>query len=78
MQPVEQYLKLRDAASVMQVSLATIRRWVDAGELPVMKFGDAKNSPVRIRRSDLDAFAARHRAPSAFGYKRPHTVEGVA
>ena len=78
MDQVEEYLTLQEAGDVLHVSKQTIRRWVDEGEIPAFKLGIAKSSPVRLRRSDIDAFVDRHRRGAALGYKRPSRPEAVA
>lgn len=45
-------LTIKDAASLLQVSEKTIRRWIDTAELPAAKLGNQ----WRIRPRDLDLF----------------------
>jgi excisionase family DNA binding protein len=78
MAQIEVYLTVKEAAAILQVSFSTMNRWIKNDEIATIKLGKAKQSCVRITRTDLDAFAHRHRTESAYGYKRPHTVEEVA
>lgn len=49
-------LTIKDTAAVCQVSEKTIRRWIDAKELPAARLG----SQWRIRPKDLDLFIREH------------------
>jgi excisionase family DNA binding protein len=53
----EDFLTIEDTAAGLDVSTRTVRRWIDHGELPVHRIGRI----VRIARTDLVAFLARHR-----------------
>lgn len=44
-------LRIHEAASYLRCSVATVRRLIDRGELPVLRLGGL----VRIRRGDLEA-----------------------
>jgi excisionase family DNA binding protein len=45
-------LKVRRVAAVTDTSTTTVRRWIDRGELPIVRIAGS----VRIRREDLDNF----------------------
>ena len=51
------YLATNAAARLAGVRPETIRRWIDAGDLPVHRAGRL----VRVRRSELEAYLARGR-----------------
>jgi len=51
------YLTKREAARRFRLSVRTLERRIEAGELPVHKIGSA----LRISERDLDNWAARHR-----------------
>lgn len=48
-----EYMSIADVAAACGASDRTIRRWVATGRLAAVRFGGL----VRIRRTDLDAFA---------------------
>ena len=48
----QRYLTVEESAKEFQVSEATIRRWIKAGDLRAAKIGKS----WRIKREDLDAF----------------------
>lgn len=48
-------LTAEEVASILRVSLRTVRRFTAAGQLPVVRFGRS----VRIDRADLDNFLRR-------------------
>ena len=50
----DQLLTLQQVADRLQVSLSTIRRMVDRGDLPFVKVG--RN--IRVRPEDLEAYIA--------------------
>ena len=50
-------LTVQDAADRLAVSSRTVRRWIDAGELPVHRLGGV----IRISEADLESFVAAHR-----------------
>jgi len=43
-------LTLQESADLVHVSFPTMRRWIDRGELPVMRLGRV----VRVRPEDLE------------------------
>jgi excisionase family DNA binding protein len=47
----EQYVTVAEAARLLQVHPATIRRWIDAGQLPAHRVGQRR---VLVRRVDLE------------------------
>lgn len=51
----EQYLTPAQVAEELQVTVVTVRRWINSDELRATKAGPRK---WMIRRSDLDAFMA--------------------
>lgn len=51
-----EWLTVEEVAELFKVSLETVRRWIRAGDLPVLDLGGPKMG-YRIRRSDLAAFA---------------------
>jgi excisionase family DNA binding protein len=55
----KEWLTTEQVAQFLQVNPETVRRWVRAGELPVLRVGGPK-SGYRIRRSDLDAYIEEH------------------
>ncbi len=55
MQPTEigrELLRIQHVAEVTDVSVTTVRRWIERGELPVVRAGLV----LRIRREDLTTF----------------------
>jgi excisionase family DNA binding protein len=52
----EQLLTIKDAAAFCRVSEKTVRRWIDARDLPAAKLG----AQWRIRPRDLDLFVREH------------------
>ena len=53
----ETYLTPQEVADLLKVTRRTVYRWIESGELPVIRFGSA----YRITDSDLEAFIRRHR-----------------
>jgi len=51
-----EFLTLKGVSALLQVSEQTIRNYIKKGDLIAIKFGTTHRAPVRIRRSDLDAF----------------------
>ncbi|MBT4933965.1 MAG: helix-turn-helix domain-containing protein [Rhodospirillaceae bacterium] len=52
----EHLLTIKEVSAICQVSLKTIRRWIEARELPAAKLGNQ----WRIRPRDLDLFIREH------------------
>lgn len=50
-------LTVDDAAAYAKVSTKTVRRWIDAGDLPALRLGKL----LRIRPEDLARFLERRR-----------------
>ena len=55
--PGKPLLTAEQVASRLQLSLRTVRRWIAAGDLPVLRLGRA----VRISEADLELFLRRAR-----------------
>ena len=51
------FYTIANIAESLSVSMRTVRRWIDAGELIAHRF----NGVLRISDADLHAFLARHR-----------------
>ena len=56
------WMTVEEVAEHFRVSLETVRRWIRAGDLPVLDLGGPKMG-YRIRRSDLAAFSERRYGP---------------
>ena len=54
----EKFYTACDVAELLEVSLRSVRRWIEAGELAAHRFGAA----VRIADADLKEFVARRRS----------------
>lgn len=60
-QPTSKRLvRLKEGASYLSVSPWTLRRIVQAGEIPIVKIG-GEGSPWLLDRQDLDSFIDRHK-----------------
>jgi excisionase family DNA binding protein len=55
----ETYLTPQEVADLLKVTRRTVYRWIESGELPVIRFGSA----YRIAGHDLEDFIHRHRQP---------------
>ena len=53
-----EWLTVDEVAALFRVNIETVRRWIRAGELPVLDLGGPRVG-YRIRRTDLDAFIAK-------------------
>lgn len=51
----EEWLTVEEVADFFRVNPETVRRWIRAGELPVLDLGGPR-AGYRIRRSDLASF----------------------
>jgi excisionase family DNA binding protein len=51
------FLALKDVASSLSVSIKSLRRWIDAGELRVHRLGHH----LRVSEEDLNHFLAQRR-----------------
>lgn len=58
----DQWMTTAQVAELFQVTEETIRRWIRAGELPVLDLG-ARKGGYRIRRADIDAFIRQRYGP---------------
>ena len=61
-----------DAAEMLGVGTSAVRRWIDAGELPIVKFPSEKHDGEKSRRVlisvvDLEAFVIKHRVTEPAG-----------
>jgi excisionase family DNA binding protein len=56
----EPLLSLSETALLLGCSAPTVRRRVAEGELPAYQLAD-KNSPLKFKRADIDAFLERHK-----------------
>ena len=51
----EEWMSVEQVAEKIKVSEETVRRWIRAGDLPVLDLGGPR-SGYRIRTSDLESF----------------------
>ena len=58
----DRWLTVEQIAALFQINQETVRRWIRAGELPVLDIGGPK-AGYRIKQSDLDAFIAQRYGP---------------
>lgn len=58
----EQWLTTAQVAELFQVTEETIRRWIRAGDLPVLDLGGRKGG-YRIKRADVDRFIEQRYGP---------------
>jgi excisionase family DNA binding protein len=58
--PPPQLLRISDAAEQLNVSRASVYRWIDEGRLPAVQLG-GPGAPVRIPSKDLEAWLAASR-----------------
>lgn len=66
----ETFLSTEDVAEVLDVTSATVARWIRTGVFPnARKKGPAINSPYVIPQSDFDAFVAQLRSQPATDHK---------
>lgn len=54
------FLSMKDAAKYVGLSRAGLYRKVAAGEIPVHKLGERRNSRVVVAKADLDEFVLSH------------------
>ena len=50
-----EWLTVQDIADELDVGVATVRRWIRAGDIPVLDLGGPR-AGYRIKREDFDAF----------------------
>jgi excisionase family DNA binding protein len=55
--PRQRMFTVKQIAEADGVSIRTVQRWLDSGDLPYVKLG----ALVRIREDDHEAFLAKHR-----------------
>jgi len=53
-------LTSQEAAKSAHVSFPTLRRWIDRGEIPVVRIGRI----IRIKAEDLERFIESHAVPA--------------
>lgn len=58
----QEWLTVAQVAKLLVVTEETIRRWIRAGEIPVLELPSRK-AGYRIRKSDLDRFIAQRYGP---------------
>lgn len=58
----EGWLTVEEVAKLFRVAEETVRRWIRAGELPVLDLGGRKGG-YRIKRADLDGFIEQRYGP---------------
>jgi excisionase family DNA binding protein len=54
--PNRAYVTVAEVAQRLRCSEPTIRRRIRAGDLPAVKLGHGRNSPVRVPAAGLDAW----------------------
>jgi excisionase family DNA binding protein len=58
----DEYWTIDEVAEKLKVSTRTVYRWVDAGELPIIKLTPGERGNVRISEQDLREFVEARRA----------------
>lgn len=58
----DEWLTTEQVAELLQVGAETVRRWIRAGELPVLDLPGRKGG-YRIRRADMDEYIGRRYGP---------------
>jgi excisionase family DNA binding protein len=53
-------LTVPEVAGCLRVSVRTVRRRIESGELPVVRLGSGLHAPVRVDRDELEAWLAEH------------------
>lgn len=53
-------LKVSEAAKVLRVSEATVKRWIESGKLKASRFDLASTTVYRVAQADLQAFINGH------------------
>jgi excisionase family DNA binding protein len=56
-----------EAAERLRISLDTLKKWIAAQRLPVVKLGPYQRSAIRLREADVEAFITAHIIPAADG-----------
>jgi len=49
-----------ETARMLRVSLRTLDRWAQDGQLRYVKLGDGPKAPIRYRRRDIEEFVEGH------------------
>lgn len=60
----DEWLVVDEVAELFRVNAESVRRWIRAGDLPVLDLGGARMG-YRIRRADLARFSAARYGPIA-------------
>ena len=58
---VPTYYSPADVAAILNVSLRTVRVWINDGKLPSIRFGGKNGRIIRISHQDLEAFLDQYR-----------------
>ena len=69
----EQWLTTQEVAEELRVNEETVRRWIRAGELPVLDLGGGR-AGYRVRRSDLQRFIQERYGPRRPSSEAPALV----
>lgn len=59
---LHQMLSIKDVAAQLQVSVVSVRRWIERGHLPHHRFG----RQIRVHPADFEAFCASRRRGRSF------------
>lgn len=49
-------LTIKDVSRELSLTTRSVYKLTKEGKIPVVRLGDGENSPIRIRREDLDAW----------------------
>jgi excisionase family DNA binding protein len=49
-------LTIKEVSRELSLSTRTVHKLIKSNEIPAVKLGESNNSPVRIRRGELDAW----------------------